>query len=386
MIGTSVAWIPLAFLVDGVTMLLLPVRLAGSGGTATALGLISFLGLGAALLVQPLAGYVSDRVRDRLDRRGFMAASAVPAIAGLWVLAGPTALPLAALGYVVLQAGASALQAALQALIPEHIAATMRGRAAGWKTGFDVGGASLAFAVLGLLLADGNAVAAAAVSTGLLVAALALVRALVPGRAELPIASPRGHRPVGFVRLIAARFLFLLGAFGVSRFLLLLVADRLEIIPSRAADEAGLLLAALALLTVAAAMPFGRLADRRGRLPVMVMGIVLAAAGIASLVPSAGVAGILIGGSLMSAGTAAFVTANWAALTDLAPGPDAGRLMGIANIGTGGAAAAAGLLGPLIDAGGFGPALAVAAAATACGLLPLLVRSGTRGDGDLRSA
>ena len=118
----------------------------------------------------------------------------------------------------------------------------------------------------------------------------------------------------------------------------------------------------------------------------MAVGVVLSAAGIVALIPSAGVAGVLIGGSLMSAGTAAFVTANWAALTDLAPGPDAGRLMGIANIGTGGAAAAAGLLGPLIDAGGFGPALAVAAAATALGLLPLMVRSETRRDGDLRLA
>jgi MFS family permease len=200
-------------------------------------------------------------------------------------------------------------------------------------------------------------------------------------------AQPSGRWPVGFEWLIAARFLFLLGAFGVSRFLLLLVADRLGIVPSRAADEAGLLLAALALLTVLAAVPFGRLADRRGRLPVMALGVVLSAAGILALIPSAGVAGVVIGGSLMSAGTAAFVTANWAALTDLTPGPHAGRLMGIANVGTGGAAAAAGLLGPLIDIGGFAPALAVAAAATVCGLLPLLAaRSGTRGDRDLLSA
>ena len=267
------AWIPLAFLVDGVTMLLLPVRLAGSDGTATTIGLISFLGLGVALVVQPLAGHLSDRVRDRADRRAFMAGSALPAIAGLWVLAGPTALPVAALGYVVLQAGASSLQAALQALIPEQIAGTVRGRAAGWKTTFDVGGAFLAFVVLGMVLADGNAVAAAAVTTGLLVAALVLVRALVPGRSPraaeaasaLPAAAQSANAPTnkglpaGFGRLIAARFLFLVGAFGVSRFLLLLVADRLEIDPERAADEAGLLLAALALLTVLAAVPLGRL-------------------------------------------------------------------------------------------------------------------------------
>ena len=380
-------------------MLLLPVRLADADGAATAIGLISFVGLGVALVVQPLAGHFSDRIRDRVDRRAFMAGSALPAIAGLWVLAGPTAVPIAALGYVVLQAGASSLQAALQALIPEQIAGTVRGRAAGWKTTFDVGGAFLAFVVVGMVLADGNALAAAAVTTGLLLAALVLVMALVPGRSpradepwvtspsaeEVATARPWGS-PAGFGRLIAARFLFLVGAFGVSRFLLFLVADRLEIIPARAADEAGLLLAALALLTVLAAVPLGRLADRWGRVPLMVVGVALSATGILALVPSAGVAGVLVGGSLMSAGTAAFVTANWAALTDLAPGPDAGKLMGIANVGTGGAAASAGLLGPLIDAGGFGPALAVAAAATACGLLPLLVRSGTGGDGNVRLA
>jgi MFS family permease len=315
------------------------------------------------------------------------------------MVAGPSWLPLAVVGYVVLQTGASSLQSALQALIPEHVAPTTRGRAAGWKTVFDVGGAFLAFVVLGLLLAVGNAVTAAVATTGLLVAALALVMALVPAQPPGP-AEPRGEptsaakltrgspwrRSAGFGRLIAARYFFLLGAFGVSRFLLLLVADRMEIDPSEAAGQAGLMLAALALLTVAAAVPLGRLADRRGRLPVMAIGIVLSAAGIASLVPSGGLAGILIGGCLMSAGTAAFVTANWAALTDLSPGPDAGRLMGIANIGTGGAAASAGLLGPVIDAGGFGPALAVAAAATACGLLPLFVGSTTRGDGNLGHA
>ena len=50
---------------------------------------------------------------------------------------------------------------------------------------------------------------------------------------------------------------------------------------------------------------------------------------------------------------------------------DAGRLMGLANIGTGGAAAAAGLVGPLIDAWGFSPALLAATLAILLSLLPL---------------
>lgn len=385
-IGTGIAWVPLAFMVDGVTMLLLPVRLVGAGETASAIGFVSFIGLGAALLVQPFAGQLSDRVRHRFDRRWFMAASGLVAGIGLWLLASPVWVGMAVVGYVVLQAGASSLQAALQALIPDQVAAAVRGRAAGWKTAFDVGGAFLAFAVLGLLLADGNVVAAAAVTTGLLIAALVLVAALVPARPPvvdeprmlMASATARVRLPAGFGRLIAARFLFMFGAFGVSRFLILLVADRLQIDPSRAADEAGLLLAALALLTVVAAVPLGRLADRRGRRSVMAIGVVLSTAGIVVLIPGSGVAGVLLGGSLMSMGTAGFVTANWAALTDLTPAPDAGRLMGVANLGTGGAAALAGLLGPLIDLGGFGPALTVAAAATALTLLPLLAGSASR--------
>ena len=368
-------WIPLAFLVDGVTMLMLPVRLADAERSTTVIGLVSALGLAVALVVQPLAGHLSDRLRTRVDRRAFMAPAALAAIAGLWLLAGPTAVPIAALGYILLQAGASAIQAAVQALIPDRITGAGRGEAAGWKTTFDVGGATLAFIVLGLLLADGNVTAAAAVATTLLLGGLVLVWALLPPSSAAVASAVVDRRPAGggLARLVAARFLFLLGAFGVSRFLLMLVAERLEIDASRAADEAGLLLAAFALLTVMAAVPFGRLADRRGRTAAMVAGVVLSAVGIGALVPNAGVVGVVVGGSVMSVGTAAFITANWAALTDLAPGPSAGRLMGLANLGTGGAAAAAGALGPLIDALGFGGALAIAAVATGSALLPLLL-------------
>jgi hypothetical protein len=73
----------------------------------------------------------------------------------------------------------------------------------------------------------------------------------------------------------------------------------------------------------------------------------------------------------MSIGTAIFVTANWASLTDLAHAEDAGRLMGLANIGAGGAAACAGLLGPTIDAWGFTPALALAMASALIAVVPL---------------
>ncbi len=75
-LGISIVWLPLAFLTDGITVLLLPVRLSGSERAASAIGLISFAGLAAAVVAQPLAGLVSDRLRPRLDRRWFLAVTA----------------------------------------------------------------------------------------------------------------------------------------------------------------------------------------------------------------------------------------------------------------------------------------------------------------------
>jgi MFS family permease len=380
-LGISIVWIPLAFLFDGMTALVLPVRLGGDTAAATRIGLISFAGLALATLVQPFAGHLSDVVRSRIDRRAFISLAALPAILGLWLLAGPTTAPVAALGYVTVQLSASAAQAAQQALIPERVSERFRGRAAGLKSAFDVGGAFLAFAVLGTLLASGDALPAAAVTTLILVAALVAMWAFVPARTErspAPAPTPRSAGlPAGFAPLIAARFLFLFGIYAVGRFLLLLVAERLAIPTERAADETGGLLALFTLTAAAAAIPFGTAADRLGRERTMALGVGLAVAGIAAFVPPAGAVGVIVAGLLMSLGSAAFVSANWAATTDLTTPATAGRVMGIANIGTGGAAAFAGLLGPVVDGGGFVPALLIAAAVAALAGIPL-ARSSSR--------
>ena len=370
LLGVSILWVPLAFLFDGVTVLLLPVRL---GGDATALGLVSLVGLGLAAGLQPLAGWLSDRQRERVDRRTFIAIAAVPASLALWLLAGTTGIAAAIAGYVVLQLAATAMQAAQQTLIPEHVEPSARGRASAAKAAFDVGGAFVAFLVMGLLLAYGDLRLVAVAVTILLVAAIALVFALVP-RATEPTGPNRPSLalPAGLAPLVAARFLFLFATYAVGRFLLLLVAERLDIPTDRAVEEAGGLLALFTLATAAGALAVGRFADGFPRRDLMIIGALVAALGIGALVPTAGLPGVLIGGLLMSLGTAAFMTGNWAATTDLVPASEAGRLMGIANLGTGLAAAAAGALGPLIDAAGFIPALLIAATASAAAVLPII--------------
>ena len=95
---------------------------------------------------------------------------------------------------------------------------------------------------------------------------------------------------------------------------------------------------------------------------MLLAGGVLAAIGIALVPASGSISGLVAGGVLVALGTAAFASASWAMLADLAPRADAGWLLGVANLGTAGAAAAAGAFGILVDAAGFGPAFGVAAA------------------------
>jgi MFS family permease len=81
----------------------------------------------------------------------------------------------------------------------------------------------------------------------------------------------------------------------------------------------------------------------------MLIGALLSAAGVGLLITATSSWDILLFGGLMAVGSATFSTANWALVADLAPPAEAARFLGLANIGTAGAAAAAGLLGPVVD-------------------------------------
>jgi MFS family permease len=369
LLGISVVWIPLAFLTDGITVLVLPLVL---GADASAIGLASFAGLATGVLVQLAAGGLSDRLRGRLDRRAFIAISTLPALLGLALMGAGIG---AVAAYVLVQVGAGAVGAGQGALIPEVVAPPARGRASGLKTAFDIGGSFLAFLVLGAVLAGGDVRLAAALVAVVLVIAIAALWLLAPtaGGEVAQLAPPRPLAiPAGFIPLIAARFLLLFGTYAVGRFLVLLVAERTGQGIGAAVGDAGALLALFTLLTAGAALPAGWASDRVGPQTLMVAGAIGCAIGTLALVPDAGVTGLLLGGGLMSIGTAAFVSANWAATTRLVPAPEAGRLMAIASVGTGLAAAAAGLLGPLIDVAGQPAALSLAAVAALAAVIPIL--------------
>jgi len=162
-----------------------------------------------------------------------------------------------------------------------------------------------------------------------------------------------------FTRVLVARFLFLLGVYGIGHFLLYYIRDRLHL--ANAAGTTSVLFTAFTAETALVAIGAGVLSDRMGRLPVLWGGALLSALGALLLVPASTVTIILMGGSIMSMGSGLFASANWALAADLTPRAAGGRFFGLLALATGGAAALAGLFGILVDRAGYNPLFIVTA-------------------------
>ena len=402
LLGISVFWLALSILLDGVNTLVLPVQisnLSSQATRATALGLLTFIGLLLGAFVQPVAGALSDRWKPALGRKGFISIGLVLILFSLFFFAAFRNLPGVILGYLFIQISASIAQAGQQSLIPDLVEEKQRGMASGLKGFMDMAGAMLGFVILGQLLGSSRISLALGVIAAILVGTWLLAALLTPeDKPSQDRASPTETialtrlfrldltQQAAFKSLLAARFLFLFGVYAIGRFLLFFVADRLGLDPNQAAEQAGLLLGGLAFVTILASPLTGWLTDRIGRIPLMVGGAILGAGSALLLIWAASSAQILIFGSLMSLGTAAFGSGSWAMLADVVPRQESARYFGLANFSTAGPTAAAGLLGPAIDwvnqlypGNGYTLLFIVSALAFAVSILPL--RNLTRNDG-----
>ncbi|HET9588995.1 MAG TPA: MFS transporter [Anaerolineales bacterium] len=415
-LGISIFWLALSMLFDGINTLVLPLQLselADQNTQATILGLFTFVGLLAGALVQPVAGAFSDQWQPRLGRKGFIALGLLASLVSLALLAIFQTLTGLMLAYLAVQVSASHAQAGQQGLLPDLMDEDRRGLASGFKGFMDITGAMLGFVLLGQLLGSGQPTLAIGAIAVTLVIAYLLAVLLTPEDKTRKDTAPRSFMPLrrvfqldlvqetAFIRLLLSRFLFLLGIYATGRFLLFFVADRLGLAPDRAAEQAGMLLGGLALITILASPVTGWLADRMGRRPLMIAGSALGGAGALLLIWADSPGKILLFGGLMSVGSAAFAGGSWALIADLVPKDESARYFGLANFSTAGAAAVAGLFGPLIDwvefiapGNRFTMLFSAAAITFAASILPIRqthlkeaedVREGNRNKGKIRS-
>jgi MFS family permease len=150
-----------------------------------------------------------------------------------------------------------------------------------------------------------------------------------------------------YARLILSRFLILVGVYTLQSFIQYFISDRLSV--SNPAEVTGNLMATIGVGITLIVFPAGLISDRVGRKRLNILGGGLAALGIFLVIFAQSVAHLYIVGAIIGIATGIFLSVNWALATDLIPGEEAGKYMGLSNLATAGAGAVSRLGGPLID-------------------------------------
>ena len=327
----------------------------------TYLGLLTFTGMIIAMLIQPVAGAVSDQWVSRFGRRRpLMVIGTLFDLVFLSILGWAGGLAWIFVGYVGLQFSSNTAQGPLQGLLRDQVPPHQLGVASSIKVFLDLLSLVAASLIAGRLMSmtPGGQTATFTVMIGLLMATAAVT---ILGTHEAPTgirvpngesAQPRNPNQAkrggtGYWWLIAERATFLLGVYGLQAFGQYYLQDALDV--PDPAREAGNLLSVIGAGTILFVIAAGWLSDRIGPKRLLFAASGLASAGMLLMLLTTDRGGLYGAGSLIGAGMGLFLTSNWALANRMAPPEHSGRHMGLTNIATAGAAALARLEGPAVD-------------------------------------
>lgn len=345
---------------------LLPLQLADidPDNKVAAFGLVSGVGALVAVVVNPLAGALSDRTTSRFGRRHpWTLAGVVVAAIALAVLGTRTTVVGVLIGWCVAQAALNVGYAGLSAAVPDHVPVAQRGKVSGW-----IGFPQALGLVVGALLVTLWFTGTVSGYLALGVATVVLVLPFVLATAD-PVL-PRAARPALSVRRVTAglwvdprrnpdfgwawltRFLVMLGNAMGTLYLLYFLQDAVgyeQLFPGHAADE-GVLILTLVYTggVIATAVAGGMLSDRlrRRRAPVAVASIVMALAALL-------LAGwhtwpmSIVAAAVMGSGFGVYLSVDQALITEVLPrAADRAKDLGVINI----ANSAPQVLGPALAA------------------------------------
>lgn len=363
-------WIGLSFKWNALHPIILPAVLLNyvpDTQKNTALGLMTFVGLVIAMLVQPFSGWLSDRWVSRFGRRRpLMVIGTLFDFVFLAILGWGGGLTWLFIGYVGLQFSSNIAHGPAQGLLPDRVAPEKLGLASAIKTVIDMAALIVASLAAGNLLDPSGRDPSRVL---IVVMAVMFVSTLVtilftpeePTTAEslrrerLAARQARTGRArldfkvhASYWWLIAERFVFLFGIYGIQQFAQYYIGDVLK--AENPVQATGNLMAALTVGLLILALTGGWLADRIGAKRVLVAASLLTGLGCLLLLLANTVGMLTVYGSVVGAGVGLFLTANWALANRLAPAENAGLFIGLTNIATAGSGAVGRLWGPVLDA------------------------------------
>lgn len=375
-------WIGLSFMWNALHPIILPAVLLNyvpDEKKNTYLGLLTFVGLLIAMVVQPVSGALSDGWKSRFGRRRpLIVTGTLFDFLFLSVLAWAGGLVWLFVGYIGLQLSSNIAHGPLQALLPDHVPQTQLGVASSLKTFMDMLALVIASLLAGRLLnsTTRDPTAIILVVIGLLAVSAAVTifgvredSSLIrpPEKPGDPNEGARNEQARDKVEkrnfisqfridfrenssywwLIGERALFLLGIYGVQVFAQYYLQDVLRV--PDPPKQTGDLLAVLTISLVMLVLLGGWLTDKYGAKKILAIATFIAAIGIFLMVFAKDMRGLFIFGSILGAGIGLFLTSNWALANSLAPEVEAGKYLGLTNLATAGSGALARLEGPALD-------------------------------------
>ena len=351
-------------------LLILPLRLlefVPEGLKNTYLDLLILSGLVLAMLVQPVAGALSDRSGLAWGRRRpYILLGTIPVLLLLPGIGLAGSYAAIFLVYCLLQVGSNVAQGPFQGLIPDLVPEGRRGVASGVRSLLNlVGGIALIRLIAPYIdryFSAGErpwlwiALAVPAVIVlGAAIATLLTVREQPgPVHPRLPLWSTiygsfnldtRAHPD--FVLFLVACFLMFMAWGTLLAHALYYLMDVADV--ASPGEVTGDLLIAVGICMLAVVYPAGRLSDRIGRKPIAISSGVLGALGVLALFFSQNYIHIILSGGLLGIGGGAWISSQWALATDLVGRGEEARHLGLVNMSIAGAGAASRLVGPAID-------------------------------------
>jgi len=332
------------------------------------LGYLTFAGLILAMIVQPIAGAISDRSGFGWGRRRpYILLGTIPAILilpGIGLAGGYITIFVI---YCLLQVSGNMAHGPYQGFIPDLVPGGKRGLASGVKTLFEIGGGVALLYPIALFMdsySTGQGESWLWLSLGILAIVLlgTMVATVVTvkerpgaGGAQLPLL-PTLYKSFkidvkanpDFVWFLVSRLLILMAFTTLQTFALYFLKDVVGVADPAVATAKFSIVAAAGMLALV--YPAGRLSDKIGRRPIAISSGLLGALGIVLIfLFQHSYIVIMVCGGLVGISFGAFMSTNWALAIDLVPKGEEARYLGLTNIATAGGAALARLIGPLID-------------------------------------
>lgn len=361
----------LAALWSSLHSIVLPLRLLDMVAEAeknTYLGLLTFAGLLLAMIVQPITGAISDRSGFKWGRRRpyilIGSLLGVLLLPGIGLFQSYIALFII---YCLLQMTSNVAQGTYQAFIPDLVPQDRKGLASGVKSLLEIIGGIAIVRLIGYFMGKyvpGEGViwlwlvlgVLAAVLLGAMLATIIMVKE-PPGRKneeQLSVWKTLSRsfkvdvrKDRDFIVFLVSRLLIFMALATIQTFTLFYLRDVIGLVnPATATAD---LLIAVGVGMLLAVYPAGRLSDRIGRRPVVISSGLVGAGGILVIFFSTSYGVVIAGGAIIGTATGAFMSSNWALATDLVPGGEEARYLGLTNMATAGGAALARLIGPVID-------------------------------------